>query len=39
MAIGCLTAMAGAATTLSAGTSLPWERMLIVLALVGPPTV
>jgi uncharacterized membrane protein YfcA len=39
MAIGCLTAMAGAATTFSAGASLPWERMLIVLALVSPPTV
>jgi uncharacterized membrane protein YfcA len=35
MAIGCLTAVAGAATTFSAGTDLPWERMLTVLAAVG----
>jgi uncharacterized membrane protein YfcA len=39
MAIGCLTAMVGAATTFAAGKDLPWPRMVVALAVVGPPTV
>lgn len=40
MAIGCLTAMVGALTTFSTATAaLPWDRMLMVLAVVVPPTI
>jgi uncharacterized membrane protein YfcA len=39
MTIGALTALAGVATTLAADSDFPLVRMLVVLAVVGPPTV